>query len=188
MKVLRSRRTVSSLCGWSANYVNTVRIALVSDLSGQPADAFGTVVHTHKATADGPELNRGFSIPPDSKSFVISLKTGKGFDLFLKDTSSGQTIRRLTTNGEADGALNHYPDVSPDGKWVAFSVRHGIGTKADIYILRVDGTGLKQVTATQGVDEDRPSWSPDGKEPAYGRNDDADPASGWDVYVIGVPN
>jgi len=30
--------------------------------------------------------------------------------------------------------------------------------------------------------------SPDGKEPASGRNDDADPASGWDVYVIGVPN
>ena len=172
----------------SASYVNTVRIALASDLSGQPADAFGTVVHTHKTTADGPELNRGFSISPDNKSFVISLKTGKGLDLFLKDTSSGQTIRRLTTNGEADGALNHYPDVSPDGKWVAFSVRHGIGTKADIYILRIDGTGLKQVTATQGVDEDRPSWSPDGKEPAYGRNDDADPASGWDVYVIGVPN
>jgi len=162
----------------SASYVNTVRIALASDLSGQPADAFGTVVHTHKATADGPELNRGFSISQDNKSFVISLKTGKGLDLFLKDTSSGQTIRRVTTNGEADGALNHYPDVSPDGKWVAFSVRHGIGTKADIYILRIDGTGLKQVTATQGVDEDRPSWSPDGKEPAYGRNDDADPASG----------
>ena len=100
----------------SASYVNTVRIALASDLSGQPADAFGTVVHTHKATADGPELNRGFSISPDNKSFVISLKTGKGFDLFLKDTLSGQAIRRLTTNGEADGALNRYPDVSPDGK------------------------------------------------------------------------
>ena len=62
------------------SYVNTVRIALASDLSGQPADAFGTVVHTHKATADGPELNRGFSLSPDNKSFVISLKTGKGFD------------------------------------------------------------------------------------------------------------
>ena len=134
------------------------------------------MVHTHKATSDGPELNPGFSLSPDHKSFVISLKTGKGFDLFLKDTSSGQTIRRVTTNGEADGALNHYPDLSPDGKWVAFSVRHGIGTKADIYILRIVGTGLKQVTATQGVDEDRPSWSPDGKEPAYGRNDDAEPS------------
>ncbi|MBQ11602.1 MAG: hypothetical protein CMJ45_08635 [Planctomyces sp.] len=106
-----------------ASYVNTVRIALVSDIKGQPADAFGTVVHTHKAAADGPDLNRGFSIAPDNKSFVISLKTGKGYDLFAKDTSPGQTIRRLTTNGEADGVLNHYPDVSPDGKWVAFSVR-----------------------------------------------------------------
>lgn len=171
-----------------ASYVNTVLIALVSDLSGQPADAFGTVVHTHKAAADCPDLNRGFSISPDNKSFVISLKTGKGFDLFVKDTSSGQTIRRLTTNGEADGVLNHYPDVSPDGKWVAFSVRQGIGTKADLYIIRVDRTGPKQVTATQSVDEDRPSWSPNGKELAYGRLDDADPASGWDVYAIGVPN
>ena len=54
--------------------------------------------------------------------------------------------------------------------------------------MQVDGTGLKQVTTTQNVDEDRPSWSPNGKELAYGRNDDADPASGWDVYAIGVPS
>jgi Tol biopolymer transport system component len=171
-----------------ANYVNTVRVALVSDIKGQLADAFGTVVHTHKAAADGPDLNRGFSISPDNKSFVISLKTGKGFDLFVKDISSGQTIGRLTSNGEADGVLNHYPDVSPDGKWVAFTVRKGIGSKADLYIVKIDGTGLRQVTATDSVDEDRPSWSPDGKELAYQRLDDADPASSWDVYAIRVFN
>jgi len=171
-----------------ASYVNTVRIALISDLKGQSADAFGTVIHTHKAAADGPDLNRGFSISPDNKSFVISLKTGKGYDLFVKDTASGQTVRRLTTNGEADGVLNHYPDVSPDGRWVAFSVRQGIGTKADLYIVRIDGTDLRQVTATQSVDEDRPSWSPDGKELAYGRLDAAGPASSWDIYAIRVFN
>ena len=170
-----------------ANYVNTVRIALAADIKGQPDDAFGTVVHTHKAAADGPDLNRGFSISPDNKSFVISLNTGKGYDLFVKDASSGKTLRRLTSNGEADGVLNHYPDVSPDGKWVAFSVKKGIGQKADLYIVSIDGVDLRQVTATKSISEDRPSWSPSGLELAYERLDDADPASGWDVYAVRAP-
>ena len=54
--------------------------------------------------------------------------------------------------------------LSPDGQWLAFdSDRSG---NADIYKMRVDGTGLQQLT-TNSADDFRPSWSPDGREIAF---------------------
>jgi eukaryotic-like serine/threonine-protein kinase len=51
------------------------------------------------------------------------------------------------------------PDVSPDGQWVVFYSR--VGPEGDIYVVRSDGTGLRQVTSDSAVDR-LPRWSPDG--------------------------
>ena len=54
--------------------------------------------------------------------------------------------------------------LSPDGQWLAFdSDRSG---NMDIYKMRVDGTGLQELT-TNPADDFRPSWSPDGREIAF---------------------
>ena len=54
--------------------------------------------------------------------------------------------------------------VSPDGQWLAFdSDRSG---NMDIYKMRVDGTGLLQLTRDT-ADDFRPSWSPDGQEVTF---------------------
>ena len=54
--------------------------------------------------------------------------------------------------------------LSADGQWLAFdSDRSG---NMDIYKMRVDGTGLQQLT-TNPADDFRPSWSPDGREIAF---------------------
>lgn len=54
--------------------------------------------------------------------------------------------------------------VSPDGQWLAFdSDRSG---NMDIYKMRIDGSGLQQLT-TNPADDFRPSWSPDGREIAF---------------------
>ena len=54
--------------------------------------------------------------------------------------------------------------LSRDGQWLAFdSDRSG---NMDIYKMRVDGTGLQQLT-TNPADDFRPSWSPDGREIAF---------------------
>jgi Tol biopolymer transport system component len=52
------------------------------------------------------------------------------------------------------------PDFSPDGEWVVFGAT---GDKQeDLFIVRRDGTGLRQITNDKHKDR-APHWSPDGR-------------------------
>jgi Tol biopolymer transport system component/tRNA A-37 threonylcarbamoyl transferase component Bud32 len=55
------------------------------------------------------------------------------------------------------------PSPSPDGQWLAFASR---GKQEDIFIIRTDGTGLRQLTDDSYLDR-APCWSPDGKKIAF---------------------
>jgi eukaryotic-like serine/threonine-protein kinase len=50
-------------------------------------------------------------------------------------------------------------DVSPDGRWVAF---HGSIPQEDLFVVRPDGSGLRQITNDAARDR-FPRWSPDGE-------------------------
>ena len=51
-------------------------------------------------------------------------------------------------------------DISPDGQWIAFS---NSGLQEDLYVARIDGTNLRQVT--NDPERDRaPTWTPDGRQ------------------------
>lgn len=52
------------------------------------------------------------------------------------------------------------PDPSPDGQWIAFYSL--VQPEGDLYVVRSDGTGLRQVTGDAAIDR-VPRWSPDGK-------------------------
>jgi Tol biopolymer transport system component len=52
------------------------------------------------------------------------------------------------------------PDPSPDGRWVAFYSQ--IQPEGDLYLIKADGTGLRQLTSDPAIDR-VPRWSPDGK-------------------------
>ena len=57
-------------------------------------------------------------------------------------------------------------DVSPDGLWLAY---RSIGRQEDIFIMRTDGTGRRQLT--DDIHNDRgPRWSPDGGTIAFYSN------------------
>jgi Tol biopolymer transport system component len=57
-------------------------------------------------------------------------------------------------------------DVSPDGRWIAFATR---GRQEDIFLMRSDGSGIKQLTNDAFKDR-APVWSPDGKQIAFYSN------------------
>jgi len=85
-----------------------------------------------------------------------------------------------------------YPDISPDGQYVAFqSNRSGAW---QLWLVKADGTGLRRLTHS-GANDVTPVWSPDGakimfaSDRAGGASRDFDPAETFDardIYVMDV--
>ena len=94
-------------------------------------------------------------------------------DLWLLP-SGATTPVRLTD----DDAVDRRPELSPNGRLVAFSSDRG--GSSDIWVIGADGTGLRQLTAHPGEDT-WPTWSPDGTQLAFASTRD-DPDG--DVYVL----
>jgi Tol biopolymer transport system component len=69
---------------------------------------------------------------------------------------------------------------SPDGTTIAFSGRVG-GPERDVFVVKVDGTGLTDLTNTPGSSEDDPTWSPDGTWIAFGQST---AGMSTDIYVM----
>ena len=79
------------------------------------------------------------------------------------------------------------PQLSPDGKTVAFTVQTvdlAQNTKPkQIYTVPVNGGSPRQIT-TQGIDNERPEWSPDSKQIAF-ISDRAGSAQVWIMNADG---
>lgn len=85
-----------------------------------------------------------------------SFAPGGAMRVFDVDT---RTIRTLI---ETQTGVVRDPEVSFDGKKIVFSMRKDPKDSYHIYEINVDGTGLKQLTAIQGVSDIDPLYLPDG--------------------------
>jgi TolB protein len=96
------------------------------------------------------------SISPDGGSVVYSAfnKQSKHYEIYELDLSTGEN-KALTY---ALGDLNA-PEISPDGKTIAFTRFFNDPDKPSTWLMDRNGTNLRQVSAVAAWD---PTWSPDG--------------------------
>jgi tricorn protease-like protein len=105
---------------------------------------------------NSPELDTEPAFSPDGQKIVYSgHNVHYTTDLYTMN-AEGTEVKKLTDGGSS-------PDWSPDGTKIAFS------TNGELYVIKPDGTGLKNLTNSPTVMESGPSWSPDGTKIAYAR-------------------
>jgi len=93
----------------------------------------------------------------------------------------------LTQGQEIRGGFETRPDhlsVSPDGSQIVFGLLqpNAFGSEKDIWIMNMDGTGLRQLTdSSDGHGEFHTTWSPDGRWVLVRQRLHGD--GGWDEYT-----
>jgi TolB protein len=80
-------------------------------------------------------------------------------------TGGNWTFTGVTKVFGAAGVTYRRPVLSPDGRKIVFGIEDD-DPAGEIYVMNADGTGLKRLTSSSGVDTD-PSWSPDGRRIAF---------------------
>jgi len=142
-----------------------IRTAPFASLSGGLASSFGTQVASLGSTSTQLFL-QGAALTPTGDQFILSERSGAGFDLFRYDIN-GSNRTRLTGTGTTLGAFNGSPEVSPDGTRIAFQRNSGAATTSGISTINLDGGGLLDVTNNGGVGAAHPTWSPNGSQIAF---------------------
>ncbi len=108
----------------------------------------------------GNQIVENMSASRDGRWLFYDSDLAGNMDLYRMQLSTG-VWERLTTDPSDDFA----PQVSPDGREVAFHSWRGGGSR-DIYIMPLDGGPVQRVTNTPRQ-EALVSWSPDGNALAF---------------------
>jgi Tol biopolymer transport system component len=84
--------------------------------------------------------------------------------------ADGSGIRQITALPAADPgdpANAFLPDVSPDGRRVAFISHQNTSLSNAVYGMRIDGSGITRLTNSFPLHDVQPVYSPDGKRIAF---------------------
>jgi Tol biopolymer transport system component len=99
-------------------------------------------------------------------------------DIYMQ-TVGGRAVTQLTD----DPADDVMPDLSPDGRWIAFaSNRNG---NWDLFVMPATGGKSVQVTSDP-ADDLHPSWSPDGQQLVFCRRSEA--GGKWELWITSPTN
>jgi Tol biopolymer transport system component len=100
-------------------------------------------------------------LPAEIIAFSASGRTSQ--DIFIQDVSRG-IVRNLT--GFTGSHHDTQPSWSPDGFQIVFAATADSFAPNDLYVIGIDGSGLRQLTDWVGTDFN-PTWSPDGRHIAF---------------------
>src|SRR5437764_308658 len=101
-----------------------------------------------------------------------------------------QTRRPLTIDDLLQARRVGDPQLSPDGKWLAYSVavpdKAANRSRTQIYLISADGGAAKQLTSGD-ASASEPRWSPDGKWVVYASNTEKVEATSTNSDLFLVP-
>lgn len=110
-----------------------------------------------------------FNISDDGKAIALEARG----DVYMVPTEKGQPVNLSNTPGTRE----MYPEISPDGKWVAFfSDKTG---EYELYTQKLDGGDWIPLTTSLDRTGYHLLWSPDGKKILFGNKN-------FDIYYIDV--
>ena len=112
-------------------------------------------------------------VPSPSIVRVYASREPVGATEIFVEYSDG-TVVNVTDHPAEDG----YPDLSPDGKKIAFASTRG-GGPSHIFVMNVDGSEVTQLTDAPSGDT-WPAWSPSGARIAFQSLRDGN----WEIYVM----
>ena len=120
-----------------------------------------------RVIGDGEKVAMNPVFSRDGKTLFFSLmdKRTRSGDIYSAGIS-GSEPKKLTTN------IYHAssPRMSPDGKWIVFNGTLTADAKdhfVQIFLMKSDGTAVKQLTNDPKISFYNPEWSPDGKQLVY---------------------
>jgi Tol biopolymer transport system component len=164
-----SRNTLTRLAfeGFSANPIWTPdgkRVTFAGSVRGLfnlfwiPADGSGPAERL--GTSEFNQLMQAAAWSPDARQllFVMHDQTGPNIWLLARDGAQGKPRRLFQT-----GFQEQYPDLSPDGRWLAY-VSNESG-RDEVYVQPYPGPGGRQQISIDGGAT--PAWSRNGKELFY---------------------
>lgn len=93
----------------------------------------------------------------DRKLIFHRQTEGDDYDIVVRELRTGR--ERAVGSTPLEEA---YPAVSPDGRWIAFSAVTKAGAQPNLFVMRDNGRGRRQLT--EGASKDAyATWSPDGR-------------------------
>lgn len=101
-------------------------------------------------------------------------------EVFIASADDPDAATQLTTIRSTDTG---YPSFSPDGSLIAFS-SSGSGENEEIYLMNVDGSGLRSLTENEFINRD-PAFSPISNSIVY--TSDQDSPGLTELYVMTLP-
>ncbi len=98
--------------------------------------------------------------PDGSKLACYSSRSGS-YQIWIMDADGSN--QKMVSDGQRE---YFYPSWSPDGQQLCFQglTEHN---DYDIFVARADGTGLRDITPDDRLDQAWPRWSPDGSRIVY---------------------
>jgi Tol biopolymer transport system component len=140
------------------------------------------------AWADGQAAAAWDPVNPDRFVFARDSTGAAVVSRFFSADYDGGNLDTITTDlmdlGNGPIAVETM-DISSNGAMIVFSGYTPTSGVEKLYVMNVDGTGLRQLTFLSGYD-DTPLFSPDGSEVIFARQDQS--TCFYDYWIVGIGN